>query len=117
MHPGVPAGQDRFDGTRGLERRCKGSGGAELGCLQVRGRNSGEGQDIVTRVVLRHGESFNSMLKRFRKAVTRGRVLSDVKKKRYHVSKGEKRHRALRKAIVRERKRQRKVRRRIRRGW
>jgi len=69
----------------------------------------------VTQVLLREGESFNSLLKRFRKKVTRARILSEVRKRRYHVSKSEKRHRALRKAISRERKRQRKVRRRLRR--
>jgi small subunit ribosomal protein S21 len=69
----------------------------------------------MTHVELRQGESIDSLLKRFRKAVTRSRVLSDVKKKRYFVSKSEKRHRALRKAISRERKRQRKVRQRMRR--
>jgi small subunit ribosomal protein S21 len=69
----------------------------------------------VTKVVLHKGESFNSLLKRFRKKVTRSRILSEVKKKRYHVSKSQKRHRARLKAINRERKRQRKVRRRLRR--
>jgi len=69
----------------------------------------------VTQVVLKDGESFDSLLKRFRKKVTRSRILSEVKKKRYYVSKSEKRHRARLKAINRERKRQRKVRRRLRR--
>jgi small subunit ribosomal protein S21 len=69
----------------------------------------------VTQVVLQDGESFDSLLKRFRKKVTRSRILSEVKKKRYYVSKSEKRHRARLKAINRERKRQRKVRRRLRR--
>jgi len=66
-------------------------------------------------VKVREGESFDSLLKRFRKAVTRERILSEVRKRRYFVSPSEKRHRALRKAINRERKRQRKVRRRMRR--
>lgn len=60
-------------------------------------------------VELRKGESFASMLKRFRKAVQRERILSDVRKRRHFVSKSEERHRALRKAIKRERKRQRKL--------
>jgi small subunit ribosomal protein S21 len=55
------------------------------------------------------------MLKRFRKKVSRSRILSEVKKRRFYVSKSEKRHRALRKAISRERKRQRKLARRLRR--
>ena len=70
----------------------------------------------MTHVVRKKGESLDRLLKRFRKAVTRSRILSDVKKKRYFISKSEKRHRALRKAINRERKRQHKVRRRLRRG-
>ena len=69
----------------------------------------------MTQVVLKDGESFDSLLRRFRKKVTRSRILSEVKKKRYYVSKSEKRHRARLKAINRERKRQRKVRRRLRR--
>jgi small subunit ribosomal protein S21 len=67
----------------------------------------------VTQVVLQDGESFDSLLKRFRKKVTRSRILSEVKKRRYYVSKSEKRHRARRKAVNRERRRQRKVRRRL----
>ena len=69
----------------------------------------------MTQVVLQDGESFDSLLKRFRKKVTRSRILSEVKKRRYYVPKSEKRHRARRKAINRERRRQRKVRRRLRR--
>jgi small subunit ribosomal protein S21 len=59
----------------------------------------------VTKVVLRSGESQENLLRRFRKRVTKDRVLSDAKKKRYFVSKSEKRRIALRKAIRRERKR------------
>jgi small subunit ribosomal protein S21 len=66
-------------------------------------------------VQVREGESFDSLLKRFRKKVTRERILSEVRKRRFFVSKSEKRHKALRKAINRERKRQRKLRRRLRR--
>jgi small subunit ribosomal protein S21 len=67
----------------------------------------------VAHVEVRKGESFDNLLKRFRKAVTRERILSDVRKRRHFMSKSEKRHRALRKAIVRERKRQRKLRKRL----
>jgi small subunit ribosomal protein S21 len=59
----------------------------------------------MTRVVLRTNESPESLLKRFRKRVTRDRILSDAKKKRYFVSKSEQRRMALRKAKRRERKR------------
>jgi small subunit ribosomal protein S21 len=69
----------------------------------------------LARVALQDGESFNSLLKRFRKQVMRERILSDVRKKRYFVSKSEERHKALRKAIKRERRRQRKLGRKLRR--
>ena len=60
----------------------------------------------MTKVVLRSGESPESLLKRFRKRVAKDRILSDAKKKRYFVSKSEQRRLALRKAKRRERKRQ-----------
>jgi small subunit ribosomal protein S21 len=60
----------------------------------------------MTRVVSREGESPESLLRRFRKQVTKDGILSDLKKKRYHVSKSEERRLARRKAIRRERKRQ-----------
>ena len=59
----------------------------------------------MTRVVLRPGESPESLLRRFRKKVTQDRILSDAKRKRYFVSKSEQRRVALRKARRRERKR------------
>jgi small subunit ribosomal protein S21 len=59
----------------------------------------------VTRVVLRDGESVEQLLKRFRKKVSRDRILSDAKKKRYFTSKSEQWRIALRKAKRRERKR------------
>ena len=59
----------------------------------------------MTRVVLRSGESPESLLRRFRKKVTQDRILSDAKRKRYFVSKSEQRRVALRKARRRERKR------------
>jgi small subunit ribosomal protein S21 len=60
----------------------------------------------VTRVVSRDGESPESLLRRFRKKVTQDGILSEVKKRRFHVSKSEERRLARRKAIRRERKRQ-----------
>jgi len=60
----------------------------------------------MTTVVLRSGESQESLLRRFRKKVTKDRILSDAKKKRFFVSKSEQRRIARRKAIRRERKRQ-----------
>ncbi len=59
----------------------------------------------MTKVRLREGESQESLLKRFRKKVSRDRVLSEAKKKRYFVSKSEQKRIARRKAIRRERRR------------
>jgi small subunit ribosomal protein S21 len=61
-------------------------------------------------VVLRSGESQESLLRRFRKKVAKSRILSDAKKKRYFVSKSAQRRAARRKAVRRERKRQHKER-------
>jgi len=69
----------------------------------------------LARVELRSGESQESLLRRFRKQVTRDRILSDVKKKRFFVSKSEKRRRARLKAMRRERQRQRRQQRQYRR--
>lgn len=63
-------------------------------------------------VELRPDESQEQLLKRFRKKVTRERVLSDVKKKRFFLSNSEKRRIALRKAKRREHNRKRKMERR-----
>ena len=60
----------------------------------------------MTRVVLHDGESQESLLRRFRKKVTRDGILSTVKKKRFFVSKSEQRRLAERKAVRRERRRQ-----------
>jgi small subunit ribosomal protein S21 len=62
----------------------------------------------MRKVTLRDGESFEGLLRRFRQEVTKSRILSDVKKKRFFVSKSEERRRAQRKAVSRERKRMRK---------
>ena len=59
----------------------------------------------MTTVFLRQGESPENLLKRFRKRVTRDRILSEVKKKRYFVSKSEQRRIAKRKAQRKERRR------------
>jgi ribosomal protein S21 len=59
----------------------------------------------MTQVVRREGESIERLLKRFRKQVIRDKIMSDVKRKRYFVSNGEKRRLAMRKAKRRERRR------------
>ena len=61
----------------------------------------------MAHVERRQGESFERLLKRFRKAVTRERILSEVKRRRYFVSDSEKRRIAERKAARREHRRQR----------
>lgn len=54
----------------------------------------------------RSGESDQQLLKRFRKKVSRSRILSDVRRKRWHVSKGELRRIKKKKAERRIRRRQ-----------
>jgi small subunit ribosomal protein S21 len=60
----------------------------------------------VVQVILQEGESFDSLLKRFRKKMMRANVLSTVKKKRYFISESERRRRAQLKARRRARRRQ-----------
>ena len=64
------------------------------------------GEPGLTRVYLQDGESSESLLRRFRKRVTRDGILSTVKRKRFFISKSEQRRLAHRKAIRRERRRQ-----------
>ncbi len=59
----------------------------------------------MAQVILKPGESQDSLLRRFRKKVTRERILSDVKKKRFFVKKSEERRRALRKAVRKQKQR------------
>ena len=63
---------------------------------------------IVTR---RDNESFDSLLRRFRKKVNQDRIKTEVRKRRYFVTKGERARIAKRKGIQKERQRQRKQRR------
>ena len=60
----------------------------------------------MMRVVRKEGESFESLLRRFRKKVINARILSTVKKKRHFVPKSEQRRQAHLKAVRRERQRQ-----------
>jgi len=55
----------------------------------------------VTSVVLRHNESQDQLLKRFRKKVAKSGVLSTVRRKRWHVSKSELRRIQKKKAVRR----------------
>jgi small subunit ribosomal protein S21 len=56
-------------------------------------------------VELRPGESLESLLKRFRKEVTKGRILSEYRKRRWYMSKSEKRRKQRKKAIRKARRR------------
>jgi small subunit ribosomal protein S21 len=56
------------------------------------------------RVELRAGESQEQLLKRFRQVVMKEKVLSEVRKRRWYMSKGEKTRIAKAKAIRRARR-------------
>lgn len=60
-------------------------------------------------VELRPGESQENLLKRFRKEVTNARILSDVRRKRWYISKSELRRIQKQKAIRRARRKQRQL--------
>lgn len=57
-------------------------------------------------VTRRKGESFDSMLRRFRKQVAKSKVLSMHRRKRWFVSKSELRRRQKKKAIRKAQRRQ-----------
>jgi small subunit ribosomal protein S21 len=59
-------------------------------------------------VILRPNESQDSLLKRFRKKVTRSGILSTVRRKRWFVSKSELRRIQRKKSIRRLKRRERK---------
>jgi small subunit ribosomal protein S21 len=65
---------------------------------------------VLPKVELRDGESQEKLLRRFRKVVTRSGVLSEVRKRRWFVSKNEQRRMEDKKAIRRRKKRARKQR-------
>lgn len=58
-------------------------------------------------VQLRRGESVDSLLKRFRKSVAASGVLGQVRRKRWHVSKGELRRMKKKKGIRKAKRKQR----------
>ena len=68
------------------------------------------------RVELRPGESQEMLLKRFRQEVTREKILSEIRKRRWYVSKSEKRRIDKAKAIRRARRKLRQRERRESRG-
>jgi small subunit ribosomal protein S21 len=59
----------------------------------------------MVKVRRRPNESFESLLRRFRKKVTKARILSQARKRRFFISNSEKRRLAQRKAIRREQRR------------
>jgi small subunit ribosomal protein S21 len=63
------------------------------------------GDGFMATVVLRGGESQDSLLKRFRKKVVKSGVLSTVRRKRWFVSKSEQRRMEKKKAIRRIKRR------------
>ena len=68
-------------------------------------RDAEGGESDMAMVVLRGGESQDSLLKRFRKKVVKSGVLSTVRRKRWFVSKSEQRRMEKKKAIRRIKRR------------
>lgn len=64
----------------------------------------------MAKVVLREGESQDKLLRRFRKKIIRSGVMSEVRKRRWFVSKNEQRRMDDKKAIRRMKKRARRSR-------
>ena len=64
----------------------------------------------MAKVVLREGESQDKLLRRFRKKIIRSGLMSEVRKRRWFVSKNEQRRMDDKKAIRRMKKRARKSR-------
>ena len=62
----------------------------------------------LTQVKLRPNESQESLLRRFRKKVTRDRVMTEVRKRRWFMSPSEQRRLAKKKAIRRMKRRERR---------
>jgi small subunit ribosomal protein S21 len=69
-----------------------------------------DGGFVLPKVILREGESQDKLLRRFRKKVIRSGVMSEVRKRRWFVSKNEQRRMDDKKAIRRLKKRARKTR-------
>jgi small subunit ribosomal protein S21 len=65
----------------------------------------------MVRVELRSNESQQQVLRRFRKKVSKSRVLSDVRRKRWFISKSELKRINKKKAIRKQKRRQRNRRR------
>jgi small subunit ribosomal protein S21 len=57
------------------------------------------GETVLVKVEKRDNESFSQLMRRFRKKVTRSKVLSEHRKRRFFTSKSEERRIAKKKAI------------------
>ena len=64
----------------------------------------------MAKVVLREGESQDKLLRRFRKKIIRSGLMSEVRKRRWFISKNEQRRMDDKKAIRRMKKRARRSR-------
>ena len=64
----------------------------------------------MAKVILREGESQDKLLRRFRKKIIRSGLMSEVRKRRWFVSKNEQRRMDDKKAIRRMKKRARRSR-------
>ena len=60
-------------------------------------------------VRLRRGESQERLLRRFRRAVQRARIMSEVRRRRHFISKGEERRFRHKRALRRIRRRERRI--------
>jgi len=78
--------------------------------------NSGGDEIRMTYVTSRPGESTESLIKRFRRKVIGDRVMSEVRRRRYFVTKGEQARIDKRKGIRKARQHQRRLAQRQR-GW
>jgi small subunit ribosomal protein S21 len=76
--------------------------GADQRADSYRVRKGGETKAMS--VTLRPGESQENLLKRFRKEVVKGRILSTYRKKRWYVSKSEQRRLAKQRAARKARR-------------
>jgi len=65
------------------------------------------GEFVLVKVEKRDNESFSQMIRRFRKKVTRSKVLSENRKRRFFTSKSEERRIAKKKAIRKARQQKR----------
>lgn len=65
----------------------------------------------MTIVRCHDNESFDSLLRRFRKKVNQDQIKREVRKRRYFITKGERARIAKRKGVQRARRRQRRARR------